>query len=118
MTQPMTDEPWTAFKIGSDQASWWWVDGPQWIGLDDEDIFMTEYDARLIAAAPDLLRALEKAVVLFAGDDGNRLPGTAPHAWLHEARAALARVQGQGMKPRPSAVPDQPRERSQTDGIR
>jgi hypothetical protein len=102
MTRPMT-APWTAFKF-SDEETWdnradaliatscWWVDGPQWVFVDEDDFFMTEEDARLIAAAPELLHALEKAVPLLAGDDRSGLLSMDRHVWLHEARAVLAKA--------------------------
>ena len=47
------------------------------------------HDARLIAAAPDLLDALEKAVAWLTNADGDH---PVLSAWLLRARAALAKA--------------------------
>jgi hypothetical protein len=47
-------------------------------------------DARLIAAAPEMLEALGEVISAYDGMTGVILPGT----WLKRARALLARVEG------------------------
>ena len=49
-------------------------------------------DSRLIAAAPDLLEALEEIVSAADGDGWNQLDGT-----LRKARAAIAKATGGGI---------------------
>ena len=46
----------------------------------------SEPDVRLIAAAPDLLEALEEAVKLFVIHD---------HKWFETAKSAIAKAKGQ-----------------------
>ena len=52
-----------------------------------------EANARLIAAAPDLLAALE-SVLTIGGIDQS--PGTNGRVVLHQVRAAIAKARGQG----------------------
>ena len=108
-------ERWTPFRFSIDEAwnselgqttpvACWWVEGPRWVFVEDDDIFMTEEDARLIAAAPELLGALERAVELFAGE-GRGDARSISEAWLREARAVLAKVHGAAvnLEQRPAA---------------
>ena len=53
-----------------------------------------EANARLIAAAPDLLAACETAVTLFEMDNETNEPGTSAWAWLQVARDAIAKARG------------------------
>jgi hypothetical protein len=50
-----TPGPWTATSF--ENGAWWVIDGPLPAGANVADAF-SEIDARLIAAAPDLLEAL------------------------------------------------------------
>jgi len=50
----------------------------------------TEDEARLIAAAPDLLEALSRAVHSYDGVPPRHRP-----AWFDEAQAAIARARGE-----------------------
>lgn len=52
----------------------------------------SESDAKLIAAAPELLLSLEQAVarVELANTDGNKILS----AWLPEAKAAISKAKG------------------------
>ena len=52
-------------------------------------------NAQLIAAAPDLLAALETGVELFELDEEANRPGTDAFTWLHQARAAIAKARGE-----------------------
>lgn len=52
-------------------------------------------DARLIAAAPDLLDALEYAVEKYGRDGGPWNVPSDPGGWLDRARAAIAKAKGE-----------------------
>lgn len=52
-------------------------------------------NARLIAAAPELLEALSLCVVAIQDEDPEPLPGTVWHKPLERARAALAKARGE-----------------------
>ena len=60
---------------------------------DEYYIFSNAADVALIAAAPDLLAALEQAVarLQIANEEGSPILS----AWLPEARAAIARAKGE-----------------------
>jgi len=53
-----------------------------------------EANARLMAAAPDLLAACETAVTLFEMDNETNEPGTSAWAWLQVARDAITKARG------------------------
>ncbi|MGK9045857.1 hypothetical protein KXR63_00660 [Stutzerimonas chloritidismutans] len=52
----------------------------------------TEADARLIAAAPDLLEALE--MIVAEADSYTARTGKPVYNWLDQARAAIAKARG------------------------
>lgn len=52
----------------------------------------TTANARLIAAAPDLLAALREMTALFEMTDEAQEPGTDSYAVLHLARAAISKA--------------------------
>ncbi|CAO3358677.1 hypothetical protein [Azospirillum palustre] len=52
-------------------------------------------NAKLRAAAPSLLEALEEMTALFEMDDEANEPGTDSYAVLHLARAVIASARGQ-----------------------
>ena len=91
MSKPtFTPGQWTAremYECDEDEPSHWTVDGTFTVHGDDED-HLNEPDAHLIAAAPDLYAALEKAL---GGCDGD----LCMHLWHDDARAALAKARGE-----------------------
>lgn len=64
-----------------------WDAGIAWVQRDEE----SEANARLIAAAPDLLEALKQAVDReeYGKEEGDEVP-----QWLLDARAAIAKAEG------------------------
>ncbi|WP_103035272.1 hypothetical protein [Castellaniella caeni] len=62
---------------------------PYGVNSDGTDLFA---NARLIAAAPDLLEALKMALEYWA-DRQQRYKNRAP-VWVRDARAAIARAEG------------------------
>ena len=70
-----------------------WKAGPAWLGEaahSDE----TAANAQLIAAAPEMLAALRKAVVVLAGTCLHA-PDMEPHATYDAVSAAIAKATGQ-----------------------
>lgn len=59
----------------------------------DEHMCCTVYDAQLIAAAPEMLQALRKAVVLLAGVCVHS-PELEPHETYEAVSAAIAKATG------------------------
>lgn len=103
MTTKHTPETWKHIRdIGSGKINIWADDGNEWIG-EVEDMS----DARLIAAAPDLLGALEDMINHCQGCNGRgrcygRVPGSlssyAPNQPCQDcgdARAAIAKAKGE-----------------------
>ena len=94
-----TPGPWTQgwSKSGIDCV---WLDGktePE-IGMGDDDEWIdcgTEANARLIAAAPDLLNALEAVLNEFAKDGHGGEFEDGEHPYVDAARAAIAKATGQ-----------------------
>lgn len=56
----------------------------------------SEEIATLIAAAPDLLGSLERAVSLYGQPGGPWNVPNDPGSWLEQARAAIAKARGRG----------------------
>lgn len=52
-------------------------------------------NARLIAAAPELLEALEKAVADYGKEGGPWNVPSEPGSWIEMARAAIAKAKGE-----------------------
>jgi hypothetical protein len=67
----------------------WWVAGPSWFYAENNEVGLAnEADARLIAAAPELLAALE--LIVLVEDRGSiHLP-----LEFDKARAAIAKAKG------------------------
>lgn len=87
-----TPGPWTVNEIGGTDAR------TQFLGPDGALNFevwdaITDADAHLIAAAPDLLAALESAFVAFGKAGGNTLSGPFRREW-EECRSAIAKARG------------------------
>ncbi len=60
----------------------------------DGEFGLAPFDARLIAAAPDLLAALGKAVEQYGKGGGPWNVPDDPGGWLGRSRAAIAKVKG------------------------
>jgi hypothetical protein len=58
-------------------------------------IDVSDEDGRLIAAAPDLLAALE--LIVSEADSYTARTGKPVHNWLDSARAAIARAKGEAV---------------------
>lgn len=71
-----------------------WRAGPAWLGYDAHSE-RTANDARLIAAAPEMLDALERAVNLYGNAPGPWSVPSDPGAWITQARAAIAKATGE-----------------------
>jgi len=72
-----------------EEAPWLWGNGEKQRVLSGDIHCNTKADARLIAAAPDLLKALERIV---KADDAKELTQTD----IEQGRAAIARATGKG----------------------
>jgi hypothetical protein len=62
------------------------------IGQDEEEGLA---DAALIAAAPDMYAAREKAIADYGKPGGPWNVPSEPGTWIHSARAALAKARGE-----------------------
>lgn len=89
----MTPPPWTQGTSNAGRSCVWLdghVEPEETMGPDNTWIdCCTEANARLVAAAPELLEALEEIVSAADGDGWNQLDAT-----LSKARAALAKATG------------------------
>jgi hypothetical protein len=83
-----TPGPWNPIKSPDDCGGGWWIQGPEINECRDLTIlspnFSTEANARLIAAAPDLLAAAESALA-FLEQLGYHGGGNTPAANLMRA---------------------------------
>lgn len=85
--------PWKAVKLPpNDGLPYWQIDqdvkggGPGWKGI--ALVYISPGNANLIAAAPDLLAALKRALNADGGDWQNGV------AWDKAARAAIEKAEG------------------------
>lgn len=67
------------------------AEGPYDTITDIQDI----HDARLIAAAPELLSAIQRLVEVYDSDDGKQWTTTSKNAAIAEARATIDKVLGE-----------------------
>lgn len=67
------------------------AEGPYDTITDIQDI----HDARLIAAAPELLSAIQHLVELYDSEDGKQWTTTSKNAAIAEARAAIDKALGE-----------------------
>lgn len=83
-----TPGPWTVEldNHGNGGFSEWWNVGPGGSGVGK---IWNETDARLIAAAPEMLRALEMTAQEFALTETANMPD-----WLEDVEAAIAKAKG------------------------
>ena len=83
-----TPGPWKAYPHDCCPGNWHWVAGLP--GLGKTEVHLAEANAHLIAAAPDLLAALETwvDVLCINGDD-------CPLEYHQKARAAIAKARGE-----------------------
>ena len=91
MTTKHTPGPWMSREINGRGNGW--KAGPAWLGEaahSDE----TAANAQLIAAAPEMLTALRKAVVVLAGAC-THAPELEPHETYDAVSAAIAKATGQ-----------------------
>ena len=75
-----------------DNPSIYGADGEEVVGCDEYYVFSGPADARLIAAAPELLEALRALMWRLDDHFGHRLD----HDWMEQenARAAIAKAEG------------------------
>ena len=64
-----------------------------WYG-EDESGYPVEANARLIAAAPDLLAVVEEAIRLYGKPGGPWNVPSDPGGWIARAQAAVAKARG------------------------
>lgn len=81
-------EPWRVDSGSESYVNDGWIVASLW-GPD------AEHNARLIAAAPDLLEALEYAVNVYGKPGGPWNIPADPGGWLDRARTAIAKVRGE-----------------------
>lgn len=79
---PTAKDLWELAQRHGLQSDYWFIRGPG----DDVHGHMSEADARLIAAAPELLEALDAIL--------NALPSATTHPAIKMARAAMAKATG------------------------
>ena len=91
-----TEGPWRAAPAGRvvAQDGEWWLQVCKVGAFDDPDMLVHcksrwEADANLIAAAPEMLEALEKMVAAE-----HRMPGYHPN-WMRYIRAIVAKAKGE-----------------------
>ena len=91
MSEKHTQGPWKLILHGNEKypypLSMHTQDDAIWIASDGRVSSLA--NAHLIAAAPDLLAALESAVEWDSHDDEGE-----PAVWLEQARAAIAKARG------------------------
>ena len=90
MTQMCDDDATTVARARAhgDDGAFWWIFSPA------DGHGEAEADARLIAAAPELLDALQAAVEMYGKPGGPwNVPGSAG-CWITQARAAIAKATG------------------------
>jgi hypothetical protein len=88
-----TPGPWDPFTQPS-FSGWWAVRDNNWNEIGSGDGGFTEADARLIAAAPELLEALILMVRTHDEPAESMLQEMREQKWLEQARAAIAKATG------------------------
>ena len=98
MTQH-TPGPWTIEQIIPEgEPQFWPIAGPHTFKV--ADVYLSEIDARLIAAAPEMLDALKELIAEF-DEESRQIADTDPGCYglvetggIAYARALLARIEG------------------------
>ena len=96
-----TPGPWTPIeqvtREPGEVRTWWEVHAFASNGIGSKHVahIPSEADARLIAAAPDLLAALEDLVGYCDNCGGTGMVGDNPCRWCSPARAAIAKAKGE-----------------------